>query len=569
MKTPHRSFTALACTLALSGIALGSDAGFFHQKDGLDIGYWDDEASWWTSDSYSSHASLPIGYWARQKDVGTLILRTSVSLTGYFTPGAIGGWAVFVIEDGGRIKCNKALEAGEWANTKAVVDIRPGGVAELGGFVLGYAAGSEVICTNAGCFYSEACEPVLGRVAGSSGIWVQNGGSNTWHYAKDITVGKDGSGEIIVNHFGDPGRTDFQQIYYVSAGEGRGKSNGDLRVGDGTSGAGRGRIVLNEGARLTTGIVYLGGGKEDSTYGQGELVLNGGTFYSVSAMGRDYGVDTMWIGAAANGSGPVRAGTHGEIRGWGTITGGSKDALYQNSIYARLGNGAIVADGQGVERTLNCATMRQVTNVLFVAESARTNGWEAINKGEVIFPVVNDGLIFNNDNHWGLYNATNCIGCDIFLEKPDLLNAVRVKARRGFMQKSFYTVAKLQAADRSDVHADALPVDCSPLGFWRAGTFDSLSTFDTTTRWDFATAEIEFRYDHRKIQKSGSRIVVLRWNGSAARWDRVAMYLSQPEDFIVSSGTLDTTSTGEGEAWSLGLFCVAERPYFGTSVFIR
>ena len=569
------SCTIRIATLASVGVLLilsTSDVfalGYFHDKNGNPVGYWDDADSWWKNESYTSKMTDDQSN-RMFLDPATLVLRSSMGLGGYFyigSPANSAAPAVVRVTSAGNGTVAGETRVGHEAGTRGVLDILSGGVWRARKTFYVGKSGSGIV-TNAGTVRVENSRPplCLGHVPGASGTWVQNGGSMTWDYARDIVVGQDGEGELIA-------LTDFTMSANVNNVE------GCLLVGCGTSGSGRGTVTIGEGAKVTTYEVYLGGfspssvgmmsdyfGGSVSVAGSGRVVLRGGTLKSVSNRGRQAGADSVWIGAATNAGGAVRADSHGEIRGWGKVD--ITDEIYQNKgVFARLGNGAIVADGEGVERMLDCSLVYQITNVLFVAETERTNGWYAVNKGAVIFPAV-DNAYRLGAGHTTLYDSTVCLGCDPLLTKPDLVNAVRLRVQRDWMDRGCCTAAMLLAPDRTDIHADAIPDKYLPIGFWKAGTFSSRSAQTVSTRWDFTSAEIEFRYDQRKVTRPESRIAVLRWDSDASAWVRLARYYSQPTDCVVSSGTLTTIAPAD-EAWSLGLFCVAEEPILSTVFYIR
>ncbi|MBR2837575.1 MAG: hypothetical protein IKE55_02215 [Kiritimatiellae bacterium] len=564
-----KKLTSRAAFLISAGVLMASPAfavGYYH-KPGADVGYWDETAYWWTNDSYTS----PLGSGTQVNrgflDPATLAVRTTDVTFDTFAAGAPANSATpatLRVENGGLATFNDVrIGTGIWGTFYGAVDVQKGGLLRVKAgtpFLVGAGSGGQGVVTNAGTvrFFNARPDMVVGKDAGSSGKWVQNGGAITWDYERDIVVGQDGVGELIAV-------TDFTMSPRDATVE------GCLLVGCGTSGSGRGTVTIEEGSTFRAYEAYLGGyspsavgmlssyfGGVVSVAGSGRVVLRGGTLKSVSNRGRQAGADSVWIGAATNANGAVRADSHGEIRGWGKVD--ITDSVYENKgVWARLGNGAIVADGEGVERTLDCSLVYQVTNVLFVSETERTNGWYAVNKGALLFPTVDNAYRFNNSSAYGYYDSAACIGCDPSLAKPDLVNAVRIHAQRNYMQKGFNMAAMLLAPDRTDVHADALHSKYLPIGFWKAGTFSSRTAQTTVeNRWDFTSADIDFRYDHRKVRRSDSPIVVLRWDASAGKWTKVAKYVVQPADCIVSSGAMTTVNADAESPWSLGLFCVAE-----------
>ena len=94
-----------------------------------------------------------------------------------------------------------------------------------------------------------------------------------------------------------------------------------------------------------------------------------------------------------------------------------------NGIQVLLGNGEIVGDGEGTARTLDCLNFYQVTNAL-AGVSGNTNGWRAVNKGMVVMP---PSFVFGSGT---AMSGAKCVGCDMGLARPNLVNAVRVEVAR-------------------------------------------------------------------------------------------------------------------------------------------
>lgn len=575
MKTTSiHSFRRFATTAASAIVGLTAlsafGLGYFHDKDGNPVGYWDDADSWWRNETYTTKMTDDQAN-RMFLDPATLVLRGSMGLGGYFYIGAPENAvapATVRVENGGNGTTAGETRVGHEAGTFGVLDIQSGGVWRARKTFYVGKAGSGIV-TNAGTVRVENLRPpiCIGHESGSSGSFVQNGGSLTWGYPRDIVVGQDGEGQLIA-------LTDFALSTYADNVE------GCILAGCGTTGQGRGTVEIATGATVTAYEAYLGGyspasvgmlssyfGGSASVAGSGNVVLKGGTLKLTSNRGRQAGADSLWIGAAPDAGG-VRANSHGEIRGWGKID--ITDQVYQDKgVWARLGNGAIVADGEGVERTLDLSLVYQVTNVLSVAnERIRTNGWYAVNKGAVLFPTIDNAYRFNEGKATTCYDSTTCLGCDPALATPDLVNSVRIRAQRGWMDRGFCTAAMLLASDRADIHAATIPDKYLPIGFWKAGTFSSRAAQTTDARWDFTSAEIEFRYDPNKIAKPESHIAVLRWDDGESKWVRVARYDEQPADCVVSSGVLTTPSAAD-DPWSLGLFCVAEEPILATVISLR
>lgn len=511
-------------------------------------GYWDDLNSWWGWYTYADHATsfggnpdahIPWGH--------TAIVTGSVarcwSLDAFSNdpdhPATVriaSGGKLWI--EGGLEQIGTRYNANPYPASEykyGCLDIQPGAT-NIGALVVGGTGVGTV--TNAGC-HSWGGDMKIGRDAGSSGVYVHDGGYNKLDNPRNIDVGINGVGELLVKS----GTFGFK--WYASGDN----IIGYTRIGCG-DGGGRGIVQVEDGARFESGLPYLGGNA--TTVGDGRVRLRGGTFRVISDFGESRLQDSMWIGAATDGSGAVRDGAYGQVSGWGTVLGRGDNA---GSVYARLGNGRIVADGEGVEQTLDCSAMWQVTNVLFGVESARTNGWYAVNKGAVIMPGVNVVLDNGGDN-WGFQQGTNAVGCCRSLRKPDLINAVFMNVRVEWKAAGKNLGVMLLASDRSDAHADALGDKYAPLGFWKAGVFDTRTDFSTATRQNIQWAELDFRYDQSKVKDSGNKLAVLRWSETDGAWTRLARYDRQPDDFIVSSGRF--TEPSDDPVWGIGLFCVAE-----------
>lgn len=544
-----RNSTTAIVVAALAAFAIPAHAGIWFKGDATTKqGYWDDLNCWWTWYTYTEKATglgnadvnMPHGHVAIVTNATSNFWSLKAASNDADHPATVrivsGG--TLNITRGGTEEFGTTCRAGvypEGTYRFGCLDIQAGatnaGVLVVGGTGVGTV-------TNAGC-HSWGGDTTIGRDAGSSGVYVHDGGVNKLDNPRNLDVGVNGDGALLVKS----GTFNFR--WYASGSS----IYGYTRVGCGTGG-GTGLVQVEDGAIFQAGLPYLGGNA--TTIGEGRVRLRGGTFRVISDFGESRSEDSMWIGAATDGTRAVRDGSYGEVSGWGTVLGRGNDA---GSVYARLGNGRIVADGESVERTLDCSAMWQVTNVLFGAESTRSNGWHAVNKGAVIMPGVNV-VLDNGGDAWGFREGTNAVGCCRGLRKPDLINALFVNVRVPWKAAGKNLGVMLLAADRSDAHADALDAKYAPLGFWKAGVFDSRTSFTESTRQDIEWAELDFRYDQSKVKDSGNRLAVLRWNETNGAWKRIARYARQPDDFIVSTGRF--TERSDDPVWGIGLFCVAE-----------
>lgn len=558
---------AVALGTVLATVLIGSlpaQAGLWFNGPKAE-GNWTDVGNWYTYYYYRSQDKATSIYFTTDVNMEmsqTAIVDTDItkSQAAYWSL-AIGSnldsndrYATLRIENGGKLVGSTNLgkvEVGKKLNNRAgygLIDVQPGG--EFGGWLHIGVNGFGVV-TNAGTI--TLSDMHLGVNAGAKGTYVLDNGSVPHPNAKDIYVGENGEGELVVK------AGTFSWYWYVN--KERTQFIGYQRIGCGTEGTGKGTVVIEDGTTFQNGVSYYGG--DATTWGDGLLRMRGGTYQSQAEEGQ-HGIDTLWIGAGQDSDGSVRAGSHGEIRGWGVFSC-YEDGAKPKAICARLGNGAIIADGEGVERTLDCSAMWQVTNVLFCAEADRTNGWYAVNKGAVVLPIVNAALDANGGDNWGCSVGTNAVGCCRSLKKPDLLNAVRICATRGgWAQAGWHFGAMVLAADRSDAHADALGAGYAPLGFWKLGTFGDRKL---SAPRSYSKARAKFRYDARKISKSDSRIAVLRWDAETGKWKRLNRHSVQPADGIAESGEF-TGSSGDAD-WTLGTFCVAEDFARGALMIVR
>ena len=539
---------AVLLAVAMAGSAVFG-ACYYHIPNGGTVGYWDDTNCWWNSTAYNTHVDKPKND-THIMDAGVTIYVTndvtSVWGTLYnFTINASATSAASILHviEGGDVTIS-TLIPGNNANTHGTAIIDAGAMFR-GSFTVGNSGFGVV--TNSGAFRCEG-NPTVGANAAGVGLWVHEDGTNSFPNPKNLTVGKNGIGDVLVRS------GEFWWRYWQSG------SNriGYVFVGHG-DGGGTGRITVEDGATFKAGRCRFGG--DGANAGHGELILRGGTY--INNFDNGEASVTFHIGAATNGMGGIRTDSYGTIRGWGKFMYANVNTQDGRNIHARLGNGVIEGDGEGVERTLDCSEMWQVTNVLFGVEM--TNGWNAVNKGMVILPGVN--AVVGTDG-WGTYGGTNCVGCGKWLEKPDLINAVKIKAFRSFQRHGWNFGAAVLAADRSDAHASGLKRWWRPLGFWKAGTFSNRASWTTASCIPFTHATIDFRYDHRKLSgRPDSRIVVLRWDETSEKWNVIARYATPPADHVVSSG--DMTTVSGDELYSLGLFCVAEDTTSGTVITFR
>jgi hypothetical protein len=257
--------------------------------------------------------------------------------------------------------------------------------------------------------------------------------------------------------------------------------------------------------------------------GRGELVLSNAVLSACMALS----TTNFWIGRYD--------GAFGVLRGCGAVQGKNWN---DNSLRIGFGNGQVIGDGFGKQADLDMNTV-----VAFQVANANpdegTNGIYAVNKGAVKFPRV----------WFSTVDASGSIG-DVPKGSPSLVNCVGYSIR-GLQGANSVSVLRggLYAADRTDVHVDALPPCGSIVGIWRLGLFTDITGF---TPKGYQNIDLTFRYDHTKV-KQDQKLALYRWNGS--KWKRMASKPAATNPRIVCEGI--TPQTVEG--YNIGLFALVTR----------
>ena len=214
-----------------------------------------------------------------------------------------------------------------------------------------------------------------------------------------------------------------------------------------------------------------------------------------------------------------------------------------------MGNGQIIGDGFGEQRTLDLNTVVSITN-LFTNADDGTNGWYAVNKGAVLFPRV----------YMSTATDTRIIGSWTRQAAPDFVNSVGYTVRGVTSYGNGYDLrGGVFAADRNDVHADTLPKSGSVVGIWKLGLFTNITDF---TPKSFQSMDLTFRYDHTKV-KEECRLNLYRWNGSS--WSCVTSAKATENPRISCSGLTPIA----GESYNIGTFALMCRKTKGFRMIIR
>jgi len=412
---------------------------------------------------------------------------------------------------------------------------------------IGSGSGSTGIVTNRGTIvYND--HVILGEKAGSHGVLVLDGGSmNPLEYEKDLYVGRQGRGEVVVRS----GEL-FWKAYVPGA--------GGIYVGQSQE---DNRLTLEDGASMRVKYLALGGYSAGAA-GRGELLMRGGRYvndyenHSGSVMGD---CETIYVGACPTAEGGVDAASYGRIRGWGAFVGWNEWRAAGYGARIRLGNGEILADGEGDEAHV-LDSNEGLNGVASATPGQPTaSGWRAVNKGAAVFPC--NGMLTG-----GQLTPSTCVGCAPDAATPDLVNAVRVTAS-GFASEWATSQNKwlgvmLLATDREDAHVAGLPSDANVLSVHKIGLFHERVA--RTAPASCTSAQVTVRYDQTKIQKAGSRLEL--WRHVEGGWRRVGRLSDgeRPAGCTVSSSA---AIASVDETYNLGTFAVVERGAPGLLIFVR
>lgn len=193
---------------------------------------------------------------------------------------------------------------------------------------------------------------------------------------------------------------------------------------------------------------------------------------------------------------------YGLLQGWGTVNPVSGGANLGSGTEPLRNNGLVVADGDGVDRTLQIYSTNAALAFSNTVENDSTNGWYAVDKGMLSMSVkaavpAGEAGVYT----WGEAEADDEI---------DLVNSARVTFKNitdtSTKQKGIYSfTGKLYASDRGDVPA-GLPAGKTIAGIWK---FDINGAYES--------ADVEFRYDHVLAPKG---VTLYQYDGTA--WVKLA-----------------------------------------------
>lgn len=285
------------------------------------------------------------------------------------------------------------------------------------------------------------------------------------------------------------------------------------------------------------------------------VMVAGGTLTAADSIRIASGADSGGVLVLSNATVQLTNGTLGErlfvgygsgswgvLRGWGTVTGGSKNA------YMTISRGQVIADGFGEQKTLDVGSL---AGVKFGGEwtVAATNGWYAVNKGKVQFPRIWLEVKSKDET------SSHCCG-DYGAQSPtNQVNGVHFSIS-GFGSTGVrYFRCALYADDRSDVHLDSLPANNGIVGTW------SMRFDDGKYNCGVNNIDLTFHFDPAKA-KTGQSLMLLRWNG--ASWDKVAEGMAAPDHLFSVSGLKSLS----GQSENIGTFALVKKRV-GLMIFIE
>ena len=333
------------------------------------------------------------------------------------------------------------------------------------------------------------------------------------------------------------------------------QSSGDLAARCHVGYSGEGRLEVSGGGMK--GQTYLG----EQSGGKGFAVFSGVVVSNES-----------WVGCAANSCGCLHlrgstnyastvkirdnADAYGQLRGWGSVFAYSSTAICGEMNYFFM-NGQAIADGEGVDgRMLDLRLIRtgaggKYSNVKVTIPNgmAGTNGWYAVNRGVLAYPMI----YVQNAEWFGTFGANTNESCDA-------VNTVRI----GYSQssnKSPWLEALLYANDSSMVPEGLAG---RPIGVW--GFRSNVKYNDRQSQLANLTGfSLRFRYDHRSL-RAGTRLSLMRYDQSAGVWRRIAQAEHDPGSPFISASSL--AADGAGYDRNLGIFAVV-RDRLGAMVIFR
>lgn len=247
--------------------------------------------------------------------------------------------------------------------------------------------------------------------------------------------------------------------------------------------------LLKIGTAGTSGTVTLTGGNCFYAIGNsgGGLQIGGATGSGMMI------IKGCTVSGNASADSSITIGVTGAMRGYGTIANGLFDPV-SNS-------GQVIADGDGVDRTLDLSSFNGSGNgsgsVLNPTENTSSNGWFATNHGKLTLPTLPIAAGTSTTN-WGEAATDTAI---------DLVNSASL-ALTGVASAATLT-GSLLALDRADVTTIPAPAV-------------GMSVHDFSLNKTFTSAILTIRYNHLAVPSVSEGQVRLYWYNGSTWVDKTA-----------------------------------------------
>lgn len=351
---------------------------------------------------------------------------------------------------------------------------------------------------------------VIGRKQAATGVFTISGGKTT--VGNYLLVGHAGNGELFAN-------AGFSTRYLV--------------VGCSSNGVGVATLAGSGATGSVSEACYVGGRHlSDEETGSGVLALKGG---SLRFSTTPYTLPNLFVRAQKNAA--------GQLRGWGTVMG-----AYSGATNVRMANdGTVVADGEGVERDLDLHEVVSTTN-RFENGTNGTNGWQAVNKGRLLYPRT----------WFNVASATRCLGDVSNKTAPEMVNSLCATFTGVTGAFGKYFRGGLYATDRGDIPG-GLPSSQSLVAVWGLGLYASLT--DNTTA-SFDTVSLTFRYDHTRVKETDT-LHLYRYENNV--WKRVGTCRPDSTRLISTEAPLSRLTTGD---YNIGWFALMAGEFKGTVITV-
>ena len=332
--------------------------------------------------------------------------------------------------------------------------------------------------------------------------------------------------------------------------------SGTLRARCGRIGvAGMGRMEILGGCM--NGLTYIG----TDSGGRGTVLLDGVAVTNETTVGCAANAwGCLHLRGATNYADTVKirdnVDAYGQLRGWGSIFKYSASA-----VCGEMGNffmnGQAIADGEGVDgRILDLRLIRtgdggKYSNVKVTIPNGATgtNGWYAVNKGILAYPMV-----YVQGASWaGTFGANTNEFCDS-------VNTVRIDYNQS-ANKGPWLEALLYADDSSLVPAGLQGQVLGVWGFRSNVKYDNRSS-QLSNLTDFS---LRIRYDHRLLKQKSS-VSLMRYSQALGEWQRISRVEHDSASPFISAAAL--TADGAEFDRNLGVFAVVNDSV-GLSIFVR